>query len=59
MFFKVLTNDDPFGNKGNRIGLSTVKILIEGLGRKITVASEVNRGTKFSFVLHKTKFLLI
>jgi signal transduction histidine kinase len=51
--FEILEVEDRFGNKGNGIGLSTVKKLIEGLGGTISVDSEINKGTKVSFSLPK------
>lgn len=32
--FEVVSNEDQFRKKGTRIGLSTVKKLVEGLGKK-------------------------
>lgn len=55
--FEVLTNEDRFGDKGNGIGLATVKKLVEGLGGKITVDSQIDKGTRFSFTLAKFNFL--
>lgn len=55
--FEVLTGEDRFGNRGNGIGLSTVKKLVEGLGGKILVDSQINKGTTFSFVITKFNFL--
>jgi hypothetical protein len=47
--FTVLVETDRSGNRGNGIGLSTVKKLINTLGGKISVTSEVNKGTTFNF----------
>lgn len=55
--FEVLANEDRFGNKGNGIGLSTVKKLVEGLGGEITVDSEIGKGTKFNFTISKFDFI--
>jgi signal transduction histidine kinase len=51
--FEILGIEDRFGNKGNGIGLSTVKKLIEGLGGAISVDSEIDKGTKVSFSVLK------
>jgi signal transduction histidine kinase len=51
--FEILGVEDRFGNKGNGIGLSTVKKLIEGLGGAISVDSEIDKGTKVSFSVLK------
>jgi len=51
--FEILGVEDRFGNKGNGIGLSTVKKLIEGLGGAISVDSEIDEGTKVSFSVLK------
>ena len=51
--FEVLTNSDRFGNRGNGIGLSTVKKLVDGFGGKIIVNSTLNEGTKISFSISK------
>lgn len=57
IIFEVLTSEDRFGNKGNGIGLSTVKKIVDGLGGKIRVTSEVGRGTKFDFTISKFDFI--
>lgn len=51
--FETLSNDDKFGNRGNGIGLATVKKLVETLGGQIKVASEIGKGTIFSFTISK------
>ena len=51
--FEVLSNSDRFGNRGNGIGLSTVKKLVDGFGGEITVNSTLNEGTKISFSIVK------
>ena len=51
--FIVEANKDRFGNKGNGIGLATVKKLIEGLGGKISVQTEFGLSTTFMFSLEK------
>jgi len=55
--FEILTAEDRFGNRGNGIGLSTVKKLVEGLGGKINVESEIGKGTKFTFTIAKDNFI--
>ncbi|HBY69166.1 MAG TPA: ATPase, partial [Flavobacteriaceae bacterium] len=40
---------DRNGKKGNGIGLSTVKKLVNNLGGDITVSSEIGKGTTFEF----------
>lgn len=44
---------DRNGNKGNGIGLSTVKKLVKKLGGKIKVKSELGEFTKVSFTIKK------
>ena len=51
--FEILGVEDRFGKKGNGIGLSTVKKLIEGLGGTVSVDSEIDKGTKVSFSVLK------
>ena len=43
--------NDRFGQKGTGIGLSTVKKVVNKLGGKISVYSEVGVGTTFSFTI--------
>ncbi|WP_232778344.1 GAF domain-containing sensor histidine kinase [Salegentibacter sediminis] len=47
--FTTLAVTDRKGNKGNGIGLSTVKRLVKKLGGNIKINSEPGRGTQFSF----------
>ncbi|MGY5846725.1 sensor histidine kinase [Salegentibacter sp. HM20] len=47
--FTTLAVTDRHGNRGNGIGLSTVKRLVENLGGTIQVNSEVGKGTSFLF----------
>lgn len=49
--FEIMQEKDRFGNRGNGIGLSTVKKLITGIGGKITVSSNVGKGTKICFTI--------
>lgn len=49
--FTVIEEADRTGNRGNGIGLSTVKKLVSSLGGNISVTSEVNVGTTFKFSL--------
>lgn len=55
--FEVLSSQDRFGNKGNGIGLSTVKKLVQGLGGQIEVESENRKGTKITFTLSKSDII--
>lgn len=52
--FEVLSRHDRFGEKGNGIGLATVKKMVEELGGTIYVESEMGRGTKFVFTISKS-----
>lgn len=47
--FTVIEEQDRRGNRGNGIGLSTVKKLVASMGGEIKVESEVNKGTTFHF----------
>ena len=49
--FKVVSAEDRFGQKGNGIGLATVKKIVEDLGGTIYVKSEIGKGSKFIFTL--------
>lgn len=51
--FKVSNPKDIFGKTGSGIGLFTVKTIINKLGGEISVDSEVNKGTTFSFSIKK------
>ncbi|HSP39900.1 MAG TPA: GAF domain-containing sensor histidine kinase [Gillisia sp.] len=50
--FTVIEEQDRSGNRGNGIGLSTVKKLVNSLGGEISVVSEVNKGTTFNFSMN-------
>lgn len=50
--FTVIEEKDRSGNRGNGIGLSTVKKLVNSLGGEINVVSEVNKGTTFNFSMN-------
>ena len=52
--FKLFSTADTLdrdGNKGNGIGLSTVKNLVTKQGGKISVASRIKEGTTFTFTI--------
>jgi len=49
--FSTIGNLDRNGKKGNGIGLSTVKRLINNLGGDIKVSSKIGKGTRFTFTL--------
>lgn len=51
--FEVVTDQDRFGQKGNGIGLATVKKIVEELGGTIYVESEIGNGAKFVFTIRK------
>lgn len=51
--FSTASEKDRKGKKGNGIGLSTVKKLVENLGGAIRVSSEVGVGTTFKFTVKK------
>lgn len=51
--FTVIEEKDRSGNRGNGIGLSTVKKLVTSLGGEISVISEVNKGTTFHFSMNR------
>lgn len=55
--FEVVNNQDRFGKKGTGIGLSTVKKLVDGLGGKMSVRSNVGEGTIFEFTIAKQDFI--
>lgn len=52
--FTIIEETDRSGNRGNGIGLSTVKKLVGSLGGEISVDSEVNKGTSFHFSINHT-----
>ena len=51
--FETLSNQEKYGQNGNGIGLATVKKLVENLGGKIHVESEIGKGAKFIFTINK------
>lgn len=51
--FETIAQEDRFGDKGNGIGLATVKTLIEKNKGSITVESIYGEGTNFLFSLSK------
>jgi signal transduction histidine kinase len=51
--FETITSEDRFGEKGNGIGLATVKTLIEKNKGHISIDSVIGEGTTFEFTLSK------
>jgi signal transduction histidine kinase len=51
--FTVLKGTDKFGNRGNGLGLSHVKKIVEKMGGIISFNSKIGIGTKFSFSVGK------
>jgi signal transduction histidine kinase len=51
--FHVSSANDQFGNKGNGIGLATVKKVVEKLGGEIYLESEEGQGAEFHFSILK------
>lgn len=51
--FETSVNQARRGEKGNGIGLATVKSLVEGLGGQIHVTSQVGVGSDFEFTIKK------
>jgi signal transduction histidine kinase len=51
--FTIATMRDKFGETGNGIGLATVKKTIEALNGEIFVASEMGKGSVFTFTLER------
>lgn len=51
--FTIVEESDRSGNRGNGIGLSTVKKLVGNLGGEISVKSKVNKGTSFAFSIKR------
>jgi len=51
--FETASTADRTGDKGNGIGLATVKSLVEGLGGTISLSSEIGKGANFEFTIRK------
>jgi len=51
--FQIASAEDQYGDKGNGIGLATVKKIIEKLGGEIHVESEEGQGAEFHFSISK------
>jgi signal transduction histidine kinase len=51
--FQIASSKDQFGNKGNGIGLATVKKVVEKLGGEIHVESEEGQGAEFLFSISR------
>ena len=51
--FTKVANQDKFGQVGHGIGLATVKKIVEKLGGKISVISELGQGATFNFSIKK------
>ncbi len=51
--FSTVSKSDRFGDRGNGIGLATVKKLVQLLNGKIRVESEIGKNTNFIFTIHK------
>jgi signal transduction histidine kinase len=51
--FTVLKGTDKFGNRGNGLGLSHVKKIVDKMGGIISFNSKIGIGTKFSFSVGK------
>lgn len=49
--FKILTPTDKFGERGNGIGLATVKKITEKMGGSVFLESDLGEGCKFNFTL--------
>ncbi len=52
--FHVISDSDKNGNRGNGIGLSTVKKLVTNLGGSIHVDSVIGESTTFKFTVRKS-----
>ncbi|TYA74551.1 sensor histidine kinase [Seonamhaeicola marinus] len=53
LIFRKLSKSDKYGKSGNGIGLAIVKKLIDKLGGKISVNSNIGKGAIFNFTLRK------
>jgi signal transduction histidine kinase len=51
--FQTAASEDQYGNKGNGIGLATIKKIIEKIGGEIHVISKEGQGAEFHFSISK------
>jgi signal transduction histidine kinase len=51
--FELLCPEDKFGQRGNGIGLATVKKLVTKMGGSVWIESEPGHGSKFFFTIKK------
>jgi len=51
--FSIVASHDRYGQKGNGIGLATVKKLVERMGGQIAILSLPGRGATFQFSIAK------
>lgn len=51
--FEVFASEDKYGERGNGIGLATVKKVVEKMGGQIFIESDVSQGATFQFTIEK------